>query len=101
MYKLILTRSERDAIDWIGNRYPHGDDLFRLLWVECDCRRVDNNELAEAWDERGEFEFSMTKDIWQRIRDIRAQDAGDWTCFAPALKDKLNQFCDKEIVSDL
>lgn len=30
-YKLTLSRDERRAIDFVGGRYAHGDDLFMLI----------------------------------------------------------------------
>ena len=31
-YQLTLSKSERDAIDFVGHRYSHGNDLYDLLW---------------------------------------------------------------------
>ncbi len=44
MYSLTLTREDRKAIDWIGDRYAHGSDLKRLLWNNDD---VDTDSDAE------------------------------------------------------
>ena len=52
-YQLSLTQSERDAFDWVGDRYCAGD-VARLLRGEC------NRTPAEAeWDEPGDITFDV------------------------------------------
>lgn len=34
MYFMTLTKSDRQAIDWIGDRYSHGSDLKKILESE-------------------------------------------------------------------
>ena len=52
MYTLTLTRPERAAIDWIGDRYSHGHDLYLQL-----CR-ADWGD-AEGWDDQEPITFTM------------------------------------------
>ena len=106
MYKLTLTPDERAALDFVGYRYLHGDELYRLLWVESSWAALhpqtgavlagvdlDGNEIQ--WDSKVDLEFRVEEHIAWQIQQIRDDDAGDWTCFAPRLKEKLNEFCDK------
>ena len=34
MYFMTLTKDDRQAIDWIGDRYSHGSDLKKILESE-------------------------------------------------------------------
>ena len=83
-YTLTLTRDERRAIDWIGNRYRHGDDLFLLL-IRC---RLQPDELD--WDGDGPMTFHVPEYVGWELSDII--DADGLTCFGPELCDKLRAF---------
>lgn len=39
-YNLVLTNSERRAIDFVGDRYCHGYDLFKIL-LNAEWKRVE------------------------------------------------------------
>lgn len=106
MYRLTLTQSERAALDFVGYRYRHGDDLYRLLWVECTCKYLhpqtgalmvdidaDGNEIQ--WDSQVDFEFDVPEHISWEIMQIKDDDCGDWTSFDANLATKLNDFCNK------
>jgi len=88
MYILTLSAADRAAIDWIGNRYAHGDDLFKLLWSECHHRP----EYAD-WDYSGDISFEVPEHIAWAINEIGEEGAYCWDCFADDLSTKLTEFC--------
>jgi hypothetical protein len=85
MYSLTLSRSERQAIDWVGYRYGHGDDLFRLLasleWGE------------QEWDQLEPMTFNVDEPTAWAIAEIREECEGRWDCFASPLVEKMEEFC--------
>ena len=89
-YKLTLTSGERDAIDFVGYRYPHGDDLYRLLWVECTQSPDDAD-----WDCGGDIEFNIPEHVAWQIRDIIDNSSLD--LFARELVSKLRNFSAKVV----
>jgi hypothetical protein len=80
---LTLTKSERQAIDWIGYRYAHGDDLQRLLWNY--CQQSDGAEIE--WDSVDDITFTIEND--RKREFIRMVFADNCSCFSPELKLKL------------
>ena len=91
-YKLTLTKEDRKAIDWIGDRYSGAPALFRA-W-----QRVETDE-NRAWNDDGDFNLVIPEHVAWDIRQAADEDAqGDyaslWPCFAPSLRDKLNAFLD-------
>lgn len=86
MYRLTLTHDERQAIDWIGGRYAHGDQLYRLL-CECDA----TPETADFdWDDERDITYRVPEHVAWRIVDVIAEDS--LACFAGELQDKLYAF---------
>jgi len=81
-YKLTLTHDERQAIDWVGNRYAHGDELGLLLreWTEAE------------WDDEHDITFVLPEHVAWWIQDIGEEEEYRWTCFAPSFVHKLDQF---------
>ncbi len=88
MYALTLTAGERKALDWIGNRYAHGDDLYRLLWGKCKATPDDAD-----WDDSRPITFAVPEHVAWQIRDMGEDCDYCWDCFADPLCDKLNTFC--------
>lgn len=80
---LILRYSDRNAIDWIGHRYPHGDDLYKLL--------IDNYDGDHDWDYEGEIAYKPDRD---KLREIVESD--NLTCFAPSLVSKIRDYLQGE-----
>jgi len=84
MYNLTLTLSERSAIDFVGYRYPHGDDLFKLL-IQCDTTPADH-----CWNDPFDITYiiqaSTAQDIFELLEDCQ------YELFAPHLKFKLLTF---------
>lgn len=87
MYQLILTLAERQAIDWVGNRYAHGHDLYRLLWVE-------SNPAPDVdWDSDCEITFAIPEHVAWQIAEMGAECNYLWDCFSEELSAKLTDFC--------
>ncbi len=85
MYELTLTFDERRAIDWIGHRYFHGDDLYELL---SDCY---DGEVV--WDDPEDITFAIPEHVAWEIRD----GIGALECFNDELKFKFLVFCDEVV----
>lgn len=90
MYKLTLTKSERDAIDWIGDRYTHGFDFYCTLIWEC------MNENDE-WCQEGDITFNIPEAYAWEIKEGLEKEKYGFACFSEELKSKLMDFCDKII----
>lgn len=43
MYKLTLTESERQAIDWVGHRYTMGYDTWKILYGCMSDEQIDDD----------------------------------------------------------
>jgi hypothetical protein len=85
MKYLTLDASERQAIDWIGDRYSHGDDLFRAL-----CQTTMNDE----WDGNCDVTFECD-DV--TFLPIKVAILGDHLeCFSPKFHNKLWDFANQE-----
>lgn len=91
MYTLTLTKAERDAIDWIGPRYWHGDQLYRRIWGDSTQSPDDAD-----WDTPVDITFHVPEHVAWEIRDSINYDDGDekLACFSDELKSKLLAFCD-------
>ena len=95
MYKLTLTREERNAIDWVGYRYSNGDDLKELI---CKCTNYKSDHYTDnAWVEAENITFYIPEHIaWQIADNAREEDGdGEYTfpCFASELAEKMIAFC--------
>ena len=90
MYKLTLTAGERKAIDWIGNRYAHGDDLYDLLIVCTQtCDAVDNGD--DTWTGPHDITFEIPEVTAWIIKDMVDQNPS-LDCFSSTLVDKFHRF---------
>lgn len=90
MYTLTLTQSDRQAIDWVGNRYGHGNDLFKLLMYNCDSFPIE-----QEWHENGNMSFAVPEHVAWHIREIGEECEYRWDCFATSLANKMTEFCNK------
>lgn len=88
-YKLTLTLDERKAIDWVGDRYSNGDELYSLL-QSCEGKAPEDAD----WGDEGDVTFDVPEHVAWAIRDNAESEDGTWPCFAPALASKLQAFCD-------
>jgi len=87
VYKLTLTKAERDAIDWVGGRYPHGDELFRLLTLECKLR-----PFGSEWTDANDIEFEIPEWVAWEIQELIEEGLD---CFSDDFRLKLYKFCEK------
>ena len=90
MYKLTLTASERKVIDWIGDRYSHGYDLFLAVWC---CSEAVPDYLD--WDSDVDISFIVPERTAWKIRDIGEECGYLWDCFSPKFAKKMTDFCMK------
>ena len=90
MYCLVLTPDERAAIDWIGNRYAHGNDLYSLLWGECYPYPENLN-----WDDYQDIGFKVPEYTAWEIRRIGEECEYRWDCFSPEFAEKMTKFCEQ------
>lgn len=81
MYTLTLTRGEREALDWIGGRYRHGDELGTLLWMDCTANPLDE------WDGDMDITFHIPEHVAWTISEII--DADSLACLGTRLSRKL------------
>lgn len=88
MYELTLTHSERQAMDWVGFRYPHGDELMHLLWVECESIPNDRN-----WSDDGDIIFKIPEHTAWEIHTLLTDS--DFDCFSSEFEEKLRTFLGK------
>jgi hypothetical protein len=89
-YSITFTFEERKAIDWIGGRYSHGDDLAKLLtcqgWQE---------PKKDCWGEPVDITFHLTENQAWGIQEIVEQDS--LACFSDELKFKFYTFLEKVV----
>ena len=85
-YHLTLTAGERKAIDWVGHRYAHGDDLYDVL------ASADNWD-HEEWDSSYSITFTLSEPQAWEVAEIRSACDGLWDCFDDDLRWKMEQFC--------
>lgn len=83
-YKLTLTQAERKAIDWVGGRYRHGDELYSLLWGKSVVTPDDAD-----WDDPRDMVFTVPEHVAWTISEIINEGLD---CFAPELQHKLYEF---------
>jgi len=80
MYKLVLTAEDRQAIDFVGDRYGHGYTLFLEL-VSC----MDD---SEDWDSHVDIEFTIPEHVAWRCQSLIEEDPY-LSCLGEELKSKL------------
>lgn len=84
MYTLTLTKEERKAIDWIGNRYNHGDDFYNLL-MKC--------VFEGYWDFNEDITFLIPEHIAWMINKSFEDEEYTFSCFSKDFASKLINFC--------
>lgn len=100
MYKLTLSESEREAIDWVGYRYSHGDDLRELLESDSvlpvSIESGAGEEDITHWDRTGEVTFTIPESAAWLIRDLIYESFEETrlACFSDDLRYKLLWFAD-------
>lgn len=91
MYELTLTSSERQAIDFVGDRYPEGDDLFKLLWHKSNCLP------GVEWESKDDIAFTIPEHIAWQIKDTLEHADSNYgaALFASEFREKLMKFCER------
>ena len=90
MYPLTLTLDEHKAIDWIGYRYSHGDDLHDLLAIT-EWNHSDGD--GKFWEDEGDITFDFQKE-WMAWKAKELLEQDNMACFAPSLVNKFQQWID-------
>lgn len=121
-YTLTLTSGERKAIDWVGHRYAHGDDLSNVL-LSCDWVCLENDKCLECgatlgqihlfncgkkggaghvmecdcrddadWNSPHDLTFLISEPDAWAIQSIADDEDHRWDCFARSLVAKLETF---------
>lgn len=85
-YSLTLTQSERNAFDWIGNRYATGNQVADVL---TDCLPPDCE-----WNGDGEITFAIPEHAAWRIHALAEEENNLWPCFSAELAEKMQRLCD-------
>lgn len=88
-YKLTLTAADRKAINFVGDRYAHGTELYQLLWHDSQC------DPEDWWEYDGDMVITVPEHIAWEVQRIRAICEGRWDLFDTPLRRKLNEFCDR------
>lgn len=88
-YELTLTQVEREAIDWIGHRYTHGDELYQAL-----CKAQWSPADAD-WGSATPITFQMPEHVAWQVRE--AIEGDDCTCLDEPMAAKLWRFSDSII----
>jgi hypothetical protein len=83
MYTLTLTKAERQAFDWVGDRYAAG----AIATVLTDCL-----ELDDEWDQDGDIAFRIPEHKAWEIRNLADEEDCIWPCFPDFLAQKMNTF---------
>ena len=85
-YLLTLTRDERKAIDHVGHRYGHGNELYDAL---CEC------EWNCDWDSPDVLILDVPEFVAWTINEIAEDCSHNWDLFCDKLAKKLDTFCDQ------
>ena len=84
VYTLTLSRPERQAFDWLGDRYGTGEPIAVTLR---GCLPDD----AE-WTQRGDITFQIPEHEAWTIAEHAREEGDMWPCFAPGLAAKMSHF---------
>lgn len=93
-YSLTLTPQEQRAIDWIGSRYAHGNDLYKLL-CQSDWYFEGVEEDDQEWG-KYQITFRIPENLaWQIVDIIEGEDK--LVCFSESFQQKLWEFAGKVV----
>lgn len=97
MYTLTLTVAEQKAIDGVGNRYRHGNDLYNLL-VLCTWNYEGQNGEDTEWVwGMHDITFQIPESVAWQIVDIIEDEDEKLACFSDELRAKLYDFSVKVV----
>lgn len=92
MYHLTLTADERKAIDWVGYRYEHGDDFYKLL-IQTSMKNSKGEDVD--WDYEGDITFEILEHAAFEIQQLLWDS--QFECFAEPLVRKLVDFIGQSV----
>lgn len=76
MYTLTLNQDDRRAIDWIGDRYSHGNDLKRVLVDEAVTAVPD-----QVWESDLSITYHLPESKAWQVKEI--VEDGNLDCINP------------------
>lgn len=82
MYKLTLTSDDREALEWIGGRYDHGQPLIDILL---------DTEYTGTWWGPESIEFNIPEHKAWEIRELIG-DKFILDCLSEDLNHKIIKF---------
>jgi hypothetical protein len=85
MYRLTLTQSQRQAFDWVSDRYNSGKVSDLLI----DCLPEDIE-----WCDGGDITFLVPEHVAWEIKELAEEEDRLWPGFSDRLRNKLNTFLD-------
>lgn len=88
-YPLTLTRDERQAFDFVGDRYRTG---YRTKW-----EIMKGIPEGKEWDSEEEITFLVPEPAAWEIRDCCDDEGGVFPLFGDELEAKMHEFMDKII----
>lgn len=95
MYTLTLTKTDRKAIDHVGNRNWNGHSLYLLLWGDCEqCP----NDID--WDEDGLITFTIGQEVAWDIRENWESEGRLIPHFNDVLKGKVQALINEILKND-
>jgi hypothetical protein len=81
---LTLTADERQAFDWVADRYNSGKVADLLI----ECIPEDRE-----WSDDGDIRVLIPEHVAWEINELAEEEGYSWACFAQVLVGKLNAFC--------
>lgn len=94
MYTITLTKAERNAFDWVGDRYNAGE-VARLL-TSGGMWGVESEEDVE-WDDDEDITFFIPEHVMWEILNMAHEEDYSWPCFSRVLREKLNSLCEQVV----
>ena len=89
-YTLTLTRNERKAIDFVGGRYAHGDELSAILFEA----GLEMDEYLD-WQNPEDITYNIPEHLAWQILEVAEAEEYRWDLFGPELAQKMNEFCER------
>lgn len=95
-YTLTLSKQDRSAIDFVGDRYSNGTDLYKALQGNGVSQSPDDAD----WDDPRDITYSLPEHVAWGIRERAEEEDGGgegkpvFPLFASSLVSKLTALCD-------
>jgi len=85
-YQLTLTQSEKNAFDWVGDRYVSSGHYVKNLLLQC-------MSPDDEWDNDTYSDFDIPEHIAWQINDAARDEDYLFPCFCDSLPEKMLNFC--------